>query len=361
MPRRRSRRRARQLSGLRQGAARHARVLRGEGQPGAGGAGAAGLAGLVLRHRLGRRDRDGARRRRHGRPHLLWQHDQEGARHRARLSRSASACSRSIASAEVEKIARAAPGARVFCRILSDGAGAEWPLSRKFGCEPAMAVDVLEHAHQARPGAVWRLVPCRFAAAQPARLGPRARLGGGGVPRLRRARHQPVDGQPGRRLPDQVPEGRAVGRRPTARRSSARCASISATASRRPSSSRAAAWSAMPASIEAEVVLSRRRATRTTCAGSISTSASSAVSPRRWTSRSATRSARRATATRWRRACSPARPAIRPTCCTRRSPIRCRSALEIGDKVLIEGTGAYTTTYSSVAFNGFPPLKTYHI
>src|SRR6266576_562840 len=35
--------------------------------------------------------------------------------------------------------------------------------------------------------------------------------------------------------------------------------------------------------------------------------------------------------------------------------------LEIGDKVLIEGTGAYTSTYSSVAFNGFPPLRTYHI
>ncbi len=33
--------------------------------------------------------------------------------------------------------------------------------------------------------------------------------------------------------------------------------------------------------------------------------------------------------------------------------------LEIGDKLLIEGTGAYTSTYSSVAFNGFPPLKTY--
>src|SRR4029453_6102997 len=47
---------------------------------------------------------------------------------------------------EVEKIARSAPGSRVFCRILCDGAGAEWPLSRKFGCEPAMAVDVLEHA-----------------------------------------------------------------------------------------------------------------------------------------------------------------------------------------------------------------------
>ena len=48
---------------------------------------------------------------------------------------------------EVEKVARAAPGAQVFCRILTDGAGAEWPLSRKFGCEPAMAVDVLMHAH----------------------------------------------------------------------------------------------------------------------------------------------------------------------------------------------------------------------
>jgi ornithine decarboxylase len=36
-------------------------------------------------------------------------------------------------------------------------------------------------------------------------------------------------------------------------------------------------------------------------------------------------------------------------------------SLEIGDKVLIEGTGAYTSTYASVAFNGFAPLKTIHI
>ena len=49
---------------------------------------------------------------------------------------------------EVEKISRAAPGARVFCRVLTDGEGAEWPLSRKFGCVPAMAVDVLVYAHQ---------------------------------------------------------------------------------------------------------------------------------------------------------------------------------------------------------------------
>jgi ornithine decarboxylase len=48
---------------------------------------------------------------------------------------------------EVDKVARAAPGARVFCRVLTDGEGAEWPLSRKFGCAPAMAVDVLRHAN----------------------------------------------------------------------------------------------------------------------------------------------------------------------------------------------------------------------
>ncbi len=31
-------------------------------------------------------------------------------------------------------------------------------------------------------------------------------------------------------------------------------------------------------------------------------------------------------------------------------------SLSIGDKVLIEATGAYTTTYSTVGFNGFAPL-----
>jgi len=50
--------------------------------------------------------------------------------------------------AEVEKVARAAPGSRVICRIHCDGSGAEWPLSRKFGCEPAYAADILEHAHR---------------------------------------------------------------------------------------------------------------------------------------------------------------------------------------------------------------------
>ncbi|CAK0754537.1 ornithine decarboxylase [uncultured Gammaproteobacteria bacterium] len=40
---------------------------------------------------------------------------------------------------ELDKIAAAAPGARVFCRIETSGEGAEWPLSHKFGCSHAAA------------------------------------------------------------------------------------------------------------------------------------------------------------------------------------------------------------------------------
>ncbi|MDD9330633.1 MAG: ornithine decarboxylase, partial [Bartonella sp.] len=36
-------------------------------------------------------------------------------------------------------------------------------------------------------------------------------------------------------------------------------------------------------------------------------------------------------------------------------------SLTIGDELLIHGTGAYTTTYASVAFNGFEPLRSYVI
>jgi ornithine decarboxylase len=34
-------------------------------------------------------------------------------------------------------------------------------------------------------------------------------------------------------------------------------------------------------------------------------------------------------------------------------------SLEVGDKLYWLSTGAYTYTYASVEFNGFPPLKTF--
>jgi len=50
--------------------------------------------------------------------------------------------------AELEKISRAAPGSKVFCRILFDCEGAEWPLSRKFGCAPEMAIELMDKARR---------------------------------------------------------------------------------------------------------------------------------------------------------------------------------------------------------------------
>jgi len=50
--------------------------------------------------------------------------------------------------AELEKLARQAAGARVFCRILVSCEGADWPLSRKFGCTPEMAVRLLDKARR---------------------------------------------------------------------------------------------------------------------------------------------------------------------------------------------------------------------
>jgi ornithine decarboxylase len=48
--------------------------------------------------------------------------------------------------AELAKLAASAPGARVFCRLLMSCEGADWPLSRKFGCDAAMARDLLIRA-----------------------------------------------------------------------------------------------------------------------------------------------------------------------------------------------------------------------
>ena len=46
--------------------------------------------------------------------------------------------------ADLRNIAQAAPGAKVFVRILTEGVlTADWPLSRKFGCQPDMAYDLL--------------------------------------------------------------------------------------------------------------------------------------------------------------------------------------------------------------------------
>jgi ornithine decarboxylase len=262
--------------------------------------------------------------------------------------------------AEVEKIARAAPGAKVFCRFLFDCAGAEWPLSRKFGCDSAMAVDVLEHAHrlglephgvsfhvgsQQRRTQAWDLA-LKSAATIFRACADRGislamvNLGGGfptkylkevpAVESYGRAIFRALRKHFGNAIPETIIEpGRGmVGN-----------AGI----------------------IEAEVVLVSRKSESDKLRwvyldiGKFGGLAETMDESIRYPIRTP-------------RDGNEAGPCVLagPTCDSmdvlyEKQPYDLPISLEIGDKVLIEGTGAYTTTYASVAFNGFAPLKAYHI
>jgi ornithine decarboxylase len=49
---------------------------------------------------------------------------------------------------ELAKLAIAAPGSKVYCRVLVENAGAAWPLAKKFGCSVEMAVDLMVAAKE---------------------------------------------------------------------------------------------------------------------------------------------------------------------------------------------------------------------
>jgi len=262
--------------------------------------------------------------------------------------------------AEVEKIARVAPGSRVFCRILSDCVGAEWPLSRKFGCEPDMAADVLEHAHQLGLEAyglsfhvgsqqtnqhAWDRA-LASAAAVFKECGERGlnlsmvNLGGGfptkylkNVPTVKAygtAIFRALRKHFGNRIPETIIEpGRGM--------------------------------IGNAGVIEAEVVLVSKKSNEDEVRwvyldlGKFGGLAETMDESIRYPIRTP----------RDGDAMGPCVIAG-PTCDSmdvlyEKNPYELPVSLEIGDKVLIEGTGAYTTTYASVAFNGFAPLKAYHI
>ncbi|MBS1304243.1 type III PLP-dependent enzyme [Loktanella sp. SALINAS62] len=47
---------------------------------------------------------------------------------------------------ELDKIAANAPGAQVYIRLIVETSEADWPLTRKFGCDSDMALDMLDYA-----------------------------------------------------------------------------------------------------------------------------------------------------------------------------------------------------------------------
>ncbi len=236
--------------------------------------------------------------------------------------------------AEVDKVARAAPGSRVFCRFLHDCAGAEWPLSRKFGCDPAMAVDVLEHAH--RLGLVAHGRACAERGINLSMVN----LGGG---------------FPTRYLKD-VPTVKSYG---TSIFRALRKHFGNAIPETIIEPGRGMVGNA--GVIEAEVVLVARK---------------SETDEVRWVyldigkfgglAETMDESIRYPIRTPRDGDDVGGCVLAGPTCDSmdvlyEKEPYPLPISLEIGDKVLIEGTGAYTATYSAIAFNGFPPLKTYHI
>ena len=62
-----------------------------------------------------------------------------------------------------------------------------------------------------------------------------------------------------------------------------------------------------------------------------------------------------------RRWCWPARPATAPTSSMRRPSTAAARRSRSATRCEILSTGAYTSSYASVGFNGFSPLKTYCI
>ncbi|TXT41904.1 MAG: ornithine decarboxylase [Spirochaetes bacterium] len=47
---------------------------------------------------------------------------------------------------DLDKISRVAPGSKVFFRLLTEGLGADWPLSKKFGSHPDLARQLIKTA-----------------------------------------------------------------------------------------------------------------------------------------------------------------------------------------------------------------------
>ncbi len=262
--------------------------------------------------------------------------------------------------AELEKIARVAPGAKVFCRILCDGEGAEWPLSRKFGCVPDMAIELLErawrlglkphgisfhvgsqqknvHAYDDALAIVARIF--RTLAERGIEL-KMVNMGGGFPTRYLRdvpavktygeAIHTSLMNHFGNRLPETIIEpGRGmVGN---------------------------------AGLLQAEVVLIAKKSAEDRLRwvyldigkfGGLAETMDEAIRYPIQTPRDG----------------DALEPCILagPTCDSadvlyEKNPYPLPISLEIGDKVLIAATGAYTSTYSAVAFNGFPPLQQFYI
>ncbi len=260
--------------------------------------------------------------------------------------------------AELEKLADLAPGASVFCRLLVDGEGAEWPLSRKFGCSQRMAKNLLLRARELGMDAAgvsfhigsqqtdlkqWDKVlggiASLYAELEAEGLTPWLLNLGGGFP-ARYRKDVPGQRHYGESVIDAV--ARQMGGRPL---------QLIAEPGR--------GLVGESGVIEAEVVLVSTKDVGETTRwvyldigkfSGLAETMEEAIKYRIVTEHDG----------------GPEGPVILagPTCDSadvlyEKTTYSLPLALKPGDKVRILACGAYTTTYSSVAFNGFAPLKAY--
>jgi len=258
---------------------------------------------------------------------------------------------------ELDKIAAHAPGSAVLCRLLASSKGALWPLSRKFGCVPEMAGDLMRRAaalgldpagvsfhvgsQQLDPGRWEPSIATAaelFADLRADGLAPRILNAGGGFPVDYRTPAAPIeayakaiDAAMTRNFGPDAPElmiepGRYI---------------------------------AAPAGVlHAQVVLVSIKSYGDEPRwvyldvgrfGGLAETEDEAIHYQLETGRDG----------------GPAGPVILagPTCDSvdilyQRTPYELPLDLRAGDVVRILGTGAYTATYASVGFNGLPPLRT---
>ena len=259
---------------------------------------------------------------------------------------------------ETQKVAAAAPGSAVLCRIVTSGEGSDWSLSRKYGCSAEQAVAPAPVGRRRRPRPGRGLVPRRVAA----------------------ARHRGL-GRPDRRL------GPGLRRRSAPTGSSRGCSTWAAAS---PPTSRAAACRWRPTAPPSSASLrrhfgGRRPQTIVEPGRGVVADAGTLVSTvlavvRRGDTRWVFLDAGVFTglvetldeSIRYRVDTSadggPTGPCVLagPTCDSvdvlyERVPVDLPLALGEDDTVRLHSTGAYTTCYSTVGFNGFAPLPTRHV
>lgn len=262
--------------------------------------------------------------------------------------------------AELEKIAEAAPGSRVYCRIWVSESGADWPLTRKFGCSFDMACDLMRQAsrldvepygamfhvgsqqtHPDQWDAAIALVRRLFECLREDGICLKMLNLGGGLPANYRVKIPPIESHT-----QVIVESLA-----------AHFSDVSLDLMIEPGRYLVAEAGV----IQSEVVLIAKKAEQDETRwvfldigkfGGLAETMDEAIEYALRTSRDG----------------GPVGPVILagPTCdgvdvLYEKAPYLLPLDLAIGDRIEIFATGAYTTTYSTIGFNGLPPLKAYYI